>query len=463
VLRFLLWRLLGVLAALVGVALIAWLLTGGPGRALRDQRPGEPSGLELTSLPRLIARAAAGLTAAIPHWAGEAVLAILLAALSVLLVLAATRAESRRRRERVRLRIDVYRADQAEAPELARMFTALHGRLQSRWWRRLLRGQPSLALEVHRDPANPAAGAWMALVCPRGHERTAETALQVAYPNTRLLEIGRQPDPPATVLRLKKRNSFLERTATASSLERAPEPPMNRLLSTLAASGQSRGSGGRDSGSRTARRCWTPSCAAGSRSSTARCSSPTSESWPTPGQAASRLRRCSGFSAARTSCSSAAPPCVTARSACMTGASAAVKATRSQEFAAACSPPMSWHCCGSSPPATTRRCRSPVAACPWHPPLPPSCDPPAGTARCGTHSDLRRDRCAVIVLDPKGDAADAAITAVPDGRVCTVLDFAHPTCGFNPLAVEAPADVIADYVVAALKNLFTDAKVILGR
>ena len=33
--------------------------------------------------------------------------------------------------------------------------------------------------------------------------------------------------------------------------------------------------------------------------------------------------------------------------------------------------------------------------------------------------------------------------------------------GFNPLAVDAPADVIADYVVAALKNLFTDADVIL--
>ncbi len=44
-------------------------------------------------------------------------------------------------------------------------------------------------------------------------------------------------------------------------------------------------------------------------------------------------------------------------------------------------------------------------------------------------------------------------------RMCTLLDLAHPTCGFNPLAVDAPADVIADYVVAALKNLFTDADI----
>jgi hypothetical protein len=73
--------------------------------------------------------------------------------------------------------------------------------------------------------------------------------------------------------------------------------------------------------------------------------------------------------------------------------------------------------------------------------------------------DLRRERCAVIVLDPKGDAAEAAISLVPPTRTCTLLDFAHPTCGFNPLAVDAPADVIADYVVAALKNLFSDADI----
>jgi hypothetical protein len=76
--------------------------------------------------------------------------------------------------------------------------------------------------------------------------------------------------------------------------------------------------------------------------------------------------------------------------------------------------------------------------------------------------DVRRKRCAVIVLDPKGDAAEAAVSLVPPSRTCTLLDFSHPTCGFNPLAVDAPADVIADYVVGALKNLFTDGRRILG-
>jgi len=91
----------------------------------------------------------------------------------------------------------------------------------------------------------------------------------------------------------------------------------------------------------------------------------------------------------------------------------------------------------------------------------------AGTVEQGKSSflaatvaeDLLRDRCAVIVIDPKGDAAEAAVGLVPAERTCTLLDFANPTCGFNPLAVDAPADVIADYVVGALKNLFTDADI----
>jgi hypothetical protein len=73
--------------------------------------------------------------------------------------------------------------------------------------------------------------------------------------------------------------------------------------------------------------------------------------------------------------------------------------------------------------------------------------------------DLRRPHSCVIVLDPKGDAAEAVVSTVPANRTCTLLDFSHPTCGFNPLGVDAPADVIADYVVGALKNLFTDEEI----
>src|SRR6202035_4088400 len=40
--------------------------------------------------------------------------------------------------------------------------------------------------------------------------------------------------------------------------------------------------------------------------------------------------------------------------------------------------------------------------------------------------DLKRARCAVIVLDPKGDAREAAVSLVPPERTCTVLDFSRP-------------------------------------
>ena len=75
------------------------------------------------------------------------------------------------------------------------------------------------------------------------------------------------------------------------------------------------------------------------------------------------------------------------------------------------------------------------------------------------HEDLQRERCAVIVFDPKGDAADAAVSAVPEDRTCTILDFARPTCGFNPLAVDANPDTIAHYVVAAMRNLFDEGDI----
>jgi hypothetical protein len=42
--------------------------------------------------------------------------------------------------------------------------------------------------------------------------------------------------------------------------------------------------------------------------------------------------------------------------------------------------------------------------------------------------DLARERCAIILLDPKGDAADAALSVVPEDRACTILDLGDPTC-----------------------------------
>ena len=73
--------------------------------------------------------------------------------------------------------------------------------------------------------------------------------------------------------------------------------------------------------------------------------------------------------------------------------------------------------------------------------------------------DLLRERCAVVVIDPKGDAADAALSLVDVARPCTLLDLAAPTVGFDPLAADAPADAVADGVIAALRSLFSEGDI----
>src|SRR6202035_5484566 len=74
-------------------------------------------------------------------------------------------------------------------------------------------------------------------------------------------------------------------------------------------------------------------------------------------------------------------------------------------------------------------------------------------------ADLQREDCAVIGLDPKGDAAEAVLSVGPASRVCTLLDLGRPTVGFNPLAVDAPPDGVADHVVASLRGLFSEGEV----
>jgi len=67
----------------------------------------------------------------------------------------------------------------------------------------------------------------------------------------------------------------------------------------------------------------------------------------------------------------------------------------------------------------------------------------------------------VIGSTRRAGRPDAAVSLVPPAAHVHAAGLRRSSCGFNPLAVDAPADVIADYVVAALKNLFSDVKGIL--
>jgi DNA-binding HxlR family transcriptional regulator len=549
VLRFLLWRALGLLAVLLALALTGWLLDGGLGAALRGAGPVASSAVSRgsTAVESRVSRAGSpGSTASTPtlpgakhlafdsfpdalgaesravwNWAPGGVFGTRLLALSVILLGALftlTRSHARRRREYVRLRVQTYRTDRASAEAVVGMFEALHKRLLCRWWRRLLQGQPSVALEVH----HAAGTVWLAVTCPKGLEGMVQAALRTAYPNCRLTAERQLVGLVPSVLRLKKHAEFIKRAKVLDRVEHEREPRMNRLMTVL----------GADPGEAFVQVAMTPTPAYFERHAKrlfkrhedrlsrerhdrvvmrdrslvedielrggldvqhrplffvdlrviargrAQCEQIASELRAE--EAENRLiergtavrHGLLGLYGRRVQRGEGNPVPSFHKGVFASTELAAVWHLPSAEystvpFARGVLP------VAPAPPAilrpadglgTLRDALGPVSI---HPTMRKQNTAVPGTVEQGKSSylvatvaeDLRRERCCVIVLDPKGDAAEAAVSLVPEDRTCTLLDLARPTCGFNPLAVDAPADVIADYVVAALKNLFTDADI----
>jgi Replication-relaxation len=515
--RILLWRLLGLAALLVGAVVLAWLLHGGIGMALRGAADA-----------RAYVRARVG-SAAYTEWSPRErlVLALAMAALLCAVLLVGVRVEARRRRRYVRLQVEPYRTDRTSVEGVVAMYEALHKRLQRRWWRRLVSGQPSVALEVHhiRGTAEARAGrALLALACPAATEAMAEAALRSAYPNCRLVPFagGRAEWPIGPLLRLKKHTGFIRRVKQLDRYELEREPPIDRLLTAMGACGE-------DANVQLA---LTPTPALFERYAKWR--------YKRHEDRLSRERRERLFVRDRSLVEEAelrgglavqhrplyfADLRVVAPSkrACEQIASelraegaenrliergtavrhGLLKLYRRRVERGEGNPWPGWHkgvlastelaalwqlpsvdyatvpiARGALPlapaPPTIMRptdgkglLRDAYGPLSIHPQMRCQNTAVPGTVEQGKSSylvatvaeDLVRERCAVIVLDPKGDAAEAAVSLVSPRRTCTLLDFAHPTCGFNPLAVDAPADTIADYVVGALKGLFTDADI----
>jgi Replication-relaxation len=533
VLRLLLWRLIGLLAAVVCSISIAWLLGGGPGRELRG--PAKTPGLDgaAADLGRVLDRAILPTWTGAPYRSasssGRLLIGIAPLALGASLFLL-VRWRGRRRRRYVRLVVHAYRGDHATAEAIAAMFAALHKRLLQRWWRRVLTGQPAVALEVHHGPEPPGADvrpesegamlAWLAICCPQGWERMVESALRVAYPNCRLGAVHPAVDPPPVVLRLKKSGAFIRRAKVLDRLEHEREPPVNRLITAMAACGepafvQVAATPTPASFERLARYLYRRHELRLARERRERMTD-RSVIGDSELRGALELQHKPLFfvdlrviAARRTGCEqiaaelrseSAENHLVERGTAIRQGLFGAysprvkrgegnpLPGLRRGVFAAGELAAL-WHLPSGdyatvpfpraalpqapAPPAIMRPAsgagtlRDALGAVSIHPQLRKQNTAVPGAVEQGKSSylvasvaeDLSRERCAVIVLDPKGDAADAAVSLVPPGRTCTLLDLARPVCGFNPLAVDAPADVIADYVVAALKNLFTDADI----
>ena len=519
--RFLLWRLLGLVALIAAIALVAWLLGGGLSAALRGAHgahgaSGDAGGLSfgaLTGSFGAAVRAGWDWSPGGAPWWWLALGPIFMVGIP----LGTIRLHVRNRRRYVRLRVQTYRNDLAAAEAVVAMIEALHKRLLRRWWRRLLRGQPSVALEVHCS----RGAVWLAVTCPAGAEMMVQAALRTAYPNCRLMAEQRLPGPPPTVLRLKKHAEFIKRAKILDRYEHEREPAMNRLMTVMGTCSEA-----------FVQIALTPTPALFEHHA--------KRSYMRHEAHLSRHRREHLLMRDRSMVEDEelrggldiqhrplfyvdlrviAPD----RDQCERIASelrAGEAENRLVERGTAVrqglfglydrrvqrgegNPLPSWHRgvfasteiaalwhMPSIDYATVPFARSvlPVAPAPAailrpadglgtlrdslgpvsiHPAMRRQNTAVPGTVEQGKSSylvatvaeDLRRERCCVIVLDPKGDAAEAAVSLVPEDRTCTLLDLAHPTCGFNPLAVDAPADVIADYVVAALKNLFTDADI----
>jgi hypothetical protein len=554
VLRFLLWRMLGLAALVVALALIAYLLDGGLGAALRGtggslaagHATGRGTGhLSLGALARAL-DTGVRLTMGWGPFGGPSLAEVLVSVLlCVGILVGGARVRARAGRIYTRLEVQAYRADTTTAEGVVTMFHALHKRLLRRWWRRLIWGQPSIALEVHHagdtlassretpdarehpetreaTEAREAREVWLAVCCPAGLEEMVETALRGAYPNCRLLPTRSQPGAPPVVLRLKKQAGFIRRVKTVDLFEHAREPSVNRLMSVMAASGepafvQLALTPAPTLFERHARHLYKRHEARLSRErrehlvvhdrslvedtelrggldvqhqplffADLRVIAP---SRPACERIASELRAVGaenslvergttvrhgrlGLYDRRVKRGEGNPLAPVHKGVFAPTELAALWHLPSVDFASvpfarsgvprAPAPPSILR--PSDGPGTLRDALGTVTI---HPSLRKQNTAVPGAVEQGKSSylvatvaeDLRRERCAVIVLDPKGDAADAAVSLVPADRTCTFLDFAHPTCGFNPLAVDAPADVIADYVVASLKNLFTDADI----
>ncbi|HEV2974134.1 MAG TPA: replication-relaxation family protein [Solirubrobacteraceae bacterium] len=521
-LRLLLWRLLAVLAALTGYALVDWALRGGPGRLLR--------GDAASSLPRelwRLARAPAVAAQDIAGWAPARLLVGLLALAFVLLMLA--RCVARARRRYVRVRIDAYRTDQASAEAVVSMYEALHKRLLQRWWRRLLTGQPSVALEVRhgsepgssRD-SDSISSVSMTLSCPQALLSTVEAALRVAYANCALRPFEQRSPAPRALLRLKKAAEFIKRVKSLDHFEHEREPPIDRLLNAIGATDrevlvQLAMTPTPAAFERLARRAFKRREAHLSRERRAhalvRDRSLVEDVELRGGldvqhrplfftdiRIIARERRICERVASALRADGAENRLVERGTAIRHGLFSlyrrriergegnplpsfhkGVFATSelaslwhlpSVEYAAV---PFARDALPRAPaPPSIHRpregrgaLRDAIGPVSIHPELRRQNTAVPGTVEQGKSSylvatvaeDLTRERCAVIVLDPKGDAADAVVSLVDPARTCTLLDFTHPTCGFNPLMVDAPADVIADYVVAALKHLFSDTDI----
>jgi hypothetical protein len=136
------------------------------------------------------------------------------------LLILISRARHRRRRVRAtqRWELRLGRDDVANPYHVQEAFEGIAGAIGVRWYERLWRGPEHLALEIHRLPD---ASIRFVLAAPRYLEPAISGPLEDLYPDVELQAADGAPDWAGTVVRLKKRASFVLSIQTTRNYEHA--------------------------------------------------------------------------------------------------------------------------------------------------------------------------------------------------------------------------------------------------
>ncbi len=152
---------------------------------------------------------------------------------------AGIRLVARRRREYIRLVIEPYRSDRLAVDALVSTFAALHSLVSVRGPRRILTGQPSVALEIHHQIRSGGAPlVWLAICAPRRLGTQVGEVVRATYPNCRLRRVTRNVGVGGRIVRLHKHRLFTDPVRRIGDVD-PDRPPVERLLRAMGAAGGS--------------------------------------------------------------------------------------------------------------------------------------------------------------------------------------------------------------------------------
>lgn len=122
------------------------------------------------------------------------------------------------------------RDDLANPYRVQEAFEGIVGSIGSRWYRRVWAGQDHFALETHRLPDRSIR---FTLAAPRRLLPALAGPLEDLYPDVRLSEVTGRPSWTRTIVRLKKRRSFVLSIQTTKDYEHAFSESLVALLGSL--------------------------------------------------------------------------------------------------------------------------------------------------------------------------------------------------------------------------------------